>query len=264
MGKAGDIVKRFGHRGLSGIEGWVRKVPKHLVPSFTIPQYKSQADRDLVRWVGLVYYLAWELDTPYFSAMVEHNEYMSETGFFPWIEWPQPPGFDPRPFLIHQVDPYKTIEEWKLGLVDQEDFYYLPEIIDAYLLGNPMMSEFVASSLTAIDCLVYMLEPILGDRQESKKLSKPIRKRPTRSERVDKDLVRLKGLLRVHHDPRETFEKASVPLTASEIAKELDWVNEAGEPLQPKVSRYMAKIFGKYASVSTGWPSEAVYRMVAG
>jgi len=234
-------------RSLSGIEGWMRDIPKNLVPKFAVPQFASQTERDLVRWVGLVYYLAWEFDTPYLSAMVEYNASMKEVSFFPWIEWPQPAGFDPRPFLIHRTDPYETIEDWKEKFAEEEEFYYLPEIIDAYLLGYPIIGEFVACSLTAIDCLIYMLEPVHGDREAARSFTKPIRKKPSRSNRMDNEVMLLKGFLRVHHDPKETGEKAFEPLTAEQIAVAMNWVSKSGKPLQAKVSRRMTDVFGKDA-----------------
>ena len=57
----------------------------------------------------------------------------------------------------------------------------------------------------------------------------------------------LKGFLRIHHDPRESGERAFEPLTAEQIAEKMGWVSESGTPLQSKVSRRMTQVFGKDA-----------------
>ena len=167
-------------RSLVGIEEWIQAVPETLIPEFQIPIVPNQVDCNLVRWANLVYFLAWEIDTPYLGALVEYQALTFETGFFPWIEWPQPPDCDPRPWRIHQGDGVGRITSWESKFCDNDQ--WLPEIIDAFLQGDLMIREFLAASLTAIDCLVYMLEQVREKQSlQQNEFTNVIKKRPSGS-----------------------------------------------------------------------------------
>ena len=134
----------------------------------------------------------------------------------------------------------------------------LPEIIDAYLQGESMAAEFITASLAAVDALVFVLDQVRGQEStKPKEISSSVKKKSTRPRRVSADVMLLKAFLRHHHDPRETGEKALIPLTADQIAEAMQWLNEDGEPVQSRASRRMLDVFGpdamnKYKRVFLG------------
>jgi hypothetical protein len=237
--------KLLGH-ALSGIDDWMRAVPKELLPRFNVPcDGMYEPFRNLVTWANLVYYLAWEIDAPYLQAAVEHQARVEEVGFFPWSEWPQPAGCDPRPLLIHQGDNSGQFEKMLRRFGESEEFQWCPDIIDAYLVGEEISGEFIAASLSAIDILVFMLDQVRGDEAvKQNELTTPIRRKSTKRSRIANDIMLLKAFLRVYHDPNVNMKTAQEPLTAEQIAELMGWVNKAGEPVQSRASRRMSNIFG--------------------
>lgn len=144
-------------RWLKDIEEWVARVPRSIVPvAFDIPIVHNQAHRNIVRWVSLVYYLAWISDAPYLDAELEYQESANRSSFLPWSEWPQPPGCHPYMWLIHQGSSKGRISEWqnKFELRGES----LPDVMDAYLTG-----DLIACSLAAIDVLAFVLN---GEKRE--------------------------------------------------------------------------------------------------
>ena len=237
--------KLLGH-ALSGIDDWMRAVPKELLPRFNVPcDGMYEPFRNLVTWANLVYYLAWEIDAPYLQAAVEHQARIEEVGFFPWSEWPQPAGCDPRPLLIHQGDNSGQFEKMLRRFGESEEFQWCPDIIDAYLVGEEISGEFISASLCAIDILVFMLDQVRGDEAvKQNELTTPIKRKSTKRSDIAKDIMLLKAFLRHHHDPNKNDETAQEPLTAEQIAEAMQWVNKAGEPVQSRASRRMSDIFG--------------------
>jgi hypothetical protein len=232
----------LGH-ALSGIDDWLRAVPRALLPEFNVPCNSCyKPDGDLATWVSVVYYLAWEINAPYLQGAVEYQESIEEIVFYPWSEWPQPEGCDPRSLLIHQGNDSTQFEKFLERFGMSEEFRWCPDIIDAYLLNG----EFVAASLAAIDVLVFMLEQIRGkDTVVPQNASAPHRKnRQSRSRRVSNDLILLREMLAELHNPEIHGEKALIPLTAERIATALEWISKSGKPLQARVSRRMAELFG--------------------
>lgn len=231
---------------LSGIDDWMRTVPKELLPRFHVRcDSLSEQYRNLVTWANLVYYLAWEIDAPYLQAAVEHQARIEVVGFFPWSEWPQPAGCDPRPILIHQGDSSGQFETLIERFGESEEFQWCPDIIDAYLVGEEISGEFIAASLCAIDILVFMLDQVRGgEAVKQNELTTPIRRRSTKRSDIAKDIVLLKAFLRLHHDPNTNNKTAGIALTAEQIAEAMKWVNKAGEPVQSRASRRMSDIFG--------------------
>ena len=231
---------------LSGISDWMRAVPKELLPQFSLPCDRMyEPYRNLVTWANLVYYLAWEIDSPYLQAALEHQARVEEVGFFPWAEWPQPEGCDPRPLLIHQGDNAGQFEKMleRFGL--SEEFRWCPDIIDAYIVGEDMSGEFITASLAAIDILVFMLDRVRGDESaKQSEISTPIKRKSSKPRRISSDVILLKAFLRLHHDQKENGEKALIPLTAEQIAEAMQWFNDDGEPVQSRASRRMTDIFG--------------------
>jgi hypothetical protein len=243
-------------RCLNGIEDWIREIPDDLVPEFHIPRQDNAVNKNLVRWANLVYYVAWELDAPYLQGMVEFRAFAHEGTFLPWDEWPQPSGCDPRPWLIHQGNPSGRIDEW-LTTFSNEDLW-MPDIIDAYLLGESMVGEFIRDSLTAIDGLIYILSQVREDKQQpAEGFTKPLRKRLPKSLQIQADVTILKAFLALHHNPEHSDEEAFKPLTSNQIATKMNWFSATGAPQQTRVSRRMAVIFGadamkKYRSLLQG------------
>lgn len=231
-------------RNLSGIKGWMEKVPEELVPKFHIPKLENQVEENLVRWANLVYFLAWELDAPNLEATVEYQEIANGGSSFLWEECPQPSNCDPRPWLIHQADRTDQIQEW-MNKFSNEDLS-LPEIIDAYLLGESMIGEFISRSLTAIDGLIFILEHVKQRQSEpSAKFSKPIREKWPKSVEVSNEVEFLKKFLVEYHSKERLAGNIFCPLTANEIAIQMKWISKSGKPLQSKVNRRMAQIFGE-------------------
>jgi hypothetical protein len=248
-------------KSLVGIAGWVKKVPKEVLPDFKIPPYRSQTDRNLVLWTSIVYHLAWKIDSPYLSAIVEQVACAEFPSSFEWEDWPQPPGYDPRQLLIHECHPYETIENWKEEFYSQGNQYCLPEIIDAYLVGEPMIREFIAASLTAIDCLIYMMEQMLIDQKAPVSgFKKPRKSRTTKKEEIESEIHQMAGYIFRHwanewqkyykateNENDESLRekgKQPKPLTGDMIAVGMKWFGPgSGKPNQTKVSRLIKILF---------------------
>lgn len=121
-----------------------------------------------------------------------------------------------------------------------------------------MIGEFIAASLAAVDVLVFMLDQVRGQEFAKKaEILGSVKKKPSRPRRISADVMLLKAFLRHHHDPRETGDKAMIPLTTEQIAEAMQWLNEDGKPVQSRASRRMADVFGlnamdKYRSIFQG------------
>lgn len=254
---------------LSGIEDWLRGVPKGLLPQFNVTWHSQTPGKDLAIWTNLVYYLAWEIDAPYLQATVEYQTLLQETGSVPWSEGSWPQHCDPRPALIHQGSSSGQVTEL-LEVFSNIDGRWCPDILGAYLSGDSYSCDFIGASLAAVDILVFMFEQVRGQEPASQsQLSSPVKKKSNKPSRVSIDVMLLKGFLRVHHDPRETGEKARTPLTAEQIAEAMQWTNESGKPIQSKASRRMAEIFGanamdKYRSMFEGSNPKSGFRKLLG
>ena len=167
---------------LLGIDDWLQAVPKELLPRFHVSyECINEPYRNLTTWANLVYYLAWEIDAPYLQAAVEHQARIEVVRFFPWSEWPQPAGCDPRPILIHQGDSSGQFETLIERFGESEEFQWCPDIIDAYLVGEEISGEFIVASLCAIDILIFMLDQVRGDATaKQSEISTPMkRNRPS-------------------------------------------------------------------------------------
>ena len=247
---------RVFEKSLEGLDRWIRAIPKNLLPEFHLPVDQSTKYRNITKWACIVYYLAWELDLAYLRGMVEIRPTVADSAFEPWADWPQPDGNDPRPLLIHQGDSAGDLQP----LIEKfaADGKHLPEIIDAYLQGESLGAEFITTSLSAVDVLVFMLDQIRGQESaRQNELACSIKRKPKRGGRVTTDVTLLKAFLRIHHDPRETGKKALDPLTTEQIAIAMEWFAKSGKPLQSKASRRMTEIFGsnameKYRSIFQG------------
>lgn len=230
-------------RSLDGIEDWIEAIPKSLVPNFQIPKLNNQVEENLVRWANLVYFLAWKVKSPYLQAMVEYKASINGGGSFPWEECPQPSGCDPRPLLIHQEGSSNQMHELKAKFSGED--LIIPDIIDAYLIGENMIMEFIACSITAIDCLTLMLEQKVIEVASDMDLEIKDRKKRSKSSKVENEIEMLKNFLIGYHKSEQIKGNIFCPLTAEEIAFKMEWVSENERPLQPKVSRRMRSIFGE-------------------
>jgi len=230
-------------RSLDGIEDWIEAIPKSLVPTFQIPKLNNQVEENLVRWANLVYFLAWKIKSPYLQAMVEYKVSINGGGSFPWEECPQPSGCDPRPLLIHQGDTSNQMQELKAKFSDED--LNIPDIIDAYLIGESMIMEFIACSITAIDCLTLMLEQKVLEVASDIDLEIKDRKKRSKSSRVENEIEMLKNFLIGYHKSERIKGNEYCPLTAEEIAHKMEWFSDNEKPLQSKVSRRMRTIFGE-------------------
>lgn len=233
-------------RSLTDLDRWIKNIPKGLLPEFQIALGQHSRYRDMAKWACLVYYIAWEFDLPYLQGRVEFQPLVADGTFDLWSSLPQPDGCDPRPLLIHQGDTAGELRPLIAKFFD--DGQYLPEIIDAYLPGNEgesMSADFISASLAAVDVLVYMIDQVRGEEPaKQNEVSSSIKKRSSKTRRVSSDTKLLKGFLRIHHDPRETGEKASIPLNYEQIAEGMEWFSNSNKPLQSRVSRRMTEIFG--------------------
>lgn len=224
---------------LSGIEDWIRRVPKGLLPEFDW-KFRVNTKDQLSAWTDLVYYLAWEVDAPYLQATVEYQSRIHDVSSFEWSSNPWPETCDPRPLLIRQGNSSNRFTEF---LETFSDKLWCPDVIGAYLRGEPFCGDLIGASLAAVDVLVFMLEQNRG-QEAAKQNERPARRRPTQESRVTLEVKLLKGFLRMHHDPRETGDVALIPLTAKQIAEHMQWCNPDGEPVQSRASRRMEGIFG--------------------
>lgn len=240
-------------RLLHDLEAWMDKIPGGFVPAFDIPSDRNQANRNLMRWVSLVYYLAWTSEASYLNVELEYQKEVDEVGFFPWYECPQPPGCRPLEWLTHQSRGAGAIP----GAIQRFQEYgeRLPDVVDAYLCG-----ELIASSLAAIDILVYVLH---GERRTEKKADESyvekLKAKPPKDSKVDLEVSSLRHfLLGFHSDANiKMFDRTVAKkdgggpgdnphdaLTAERIAQLLGWITPKGKFDTSKISRRMEMLFG--------------------
>jgi hypothetical protein len=232
------------------------KIPGGFVPAFDIPADRNQTHRNTLRWVSLVYYLAWASEAVYLDAELEYQASVDRIGFFPWEECPQPPGCLPFQWLIHQGVSSGRVPKWKQKFEDYGE--RIPDVIDAYLTD-----ELIKSSLMAIDILVFVLN---GERRLEAVEKEVDDKRPKadrpRTRKVEREVKLLQNFLAGWHNPNrpepaegkgdEDWDPLK-PLTAFQIAEKLNWITPRGRLDQSKVSRRMEVVYGpdpmaKYAA----------------
>lgn len=226
---------------LSGVDDWIRDVPKGLLPILNFQCRKSSRDVMAV-WANLVYCLAWECDPPYLQATVEYQSRVHEVSSHEWYFGSWPENCDPRPILIQQGDPRGRFGNLLESFTDEQ---WCPDIIGAYLRGEPFCGDLIGASLAAVDVLVFMLEQIRGqETEESKKLTTSAKmKLQSRSRRISNEIILLRELLEERHNFEIHGQKARIPLTAEQIAIAMEWYSESGKPLQARVSRRMAEYY---------------------
>jgi len=227
-------------RLLYDLEEWMYDIPKGFVPTFDIPSDSYQTNRNIIRWVGMVYYLAWATDAPYLDLEIEYLESIDRVGFFPWNEWPQPPRCKPLEWLTHRSSAVRSVAKAIRSFEDRGERF--PDMIDAYLTG-----EFIASSLAAIDILIYVLdrerkERSGGNEAYVESLSEKREYKKTKRER--KELERM--LLQFHSrwENTETKTNPEEPLTQLQIAEEMEWITGSKKPDTSRVHNRMKAIFG--------------------
>ena len=230
-------------RLLDGIEEWTDKIPGGFIPSFEIPHGRNQSHRNILRWISIVYYLAWASDAVYLDAELEYQTSVDRIGFFPWTECPQPTGCLPLHWLIHQGVSTGRLPMWKKRFEDYRE--RIPDVIDAYLTG-----ELVMSSLAAIDILVFVLN---GERRQEaldrEDYGRKLKTEQSKTKKVTREVQMLKSFLAGWHTPARTKlldepEDPFKPLTAFEIAEKLGWITPEGNFAQSKVSHRMRAIYG--------------------
>jgi hypothetical protein len=223
-------------RKLYKLDEWMSDVPKGLLPDLWIPTIGDDAIYRLLRWMSLLYYLAWRYDEIYWGAEIEYQETLGNSPFNRWPDCPQPQSCDPRPWLIHQEDDGGRITGWRVrfnlaGL-------RFPDVISAYLVRDVLFS-----SIAAIDTLIYRAADELTDqnqplatREEKKRKHESTNKtRYSRSEKEAADLIMLTTALRMHHLDRGNGP-VHEPITQIALAKLLKWS-------QSQVSRRMEQLF---------------------
>ena len=227
-------------RSLDGIEYWMDKTPGGVIPSFDIPATSSQTDRNLIRWVSTVYYLAWTSDAPYLEMEVEYEQDIDRIGFFPWGECPQPPQCRPLEWLTHRPAASADLRSIQQKFANRGERF--PDVVDAYLTG-----ELITSSLAAIDILAYVMhgqrkEAAINEEESAKALVKKKRGKSKNAE----DGANLRRCLLVFHNPWENVDESAnpeEPLVWHEIADKLGW-RGAPSTVQSRVSRAMKEILG--------------------
>ena len=198
---------------LHGLDGWLKRLPKGLLPKIEIPKLDSQADINLARWASLVYFLAWECDAVYLDAELEFRENAKSGTFLPWKECPQPPLCDPRDLLIRRTDSNEAIKTWTKKFEAEEK--KLPEVIDTWL-----PKDLFFSSICAIDVLLFNLVDQREQASLTRQASKD-RKSKRSGNKFETDKFYLTSLLQGHHRPEN--ENADKPLKQPEIAELLGW-----------------------------------------
>lgn len=243
------VIFQFGQL-LTDIERWMDAIPGGFTPAFDIPKCQNQIHENLIRWVSLVYYLAWSSDVPYLFAELEFLESLEAITFSPWAECPQPTGCQPLDWLIHRSSAAGVIPKWKRKFEDRQT--RIPDLIDAYLSG-----DLVAASMAAIDLLVYVLP---GKRRRRSPLTEPYVERLAAKipgqKKTKRDLEDLKQRLLIYHNPWTNTDKDSnpeEPLYAHEIAVLAGWAPSGnGQKGSSKVSRMMSILFGPGGMKSYG------------
>lgn len=232
-------------RLLDGVGAWLEQVPEEILPRIRVPVLPSQTNRNLLQWVSAVYGIAWELDEVYLQAELEYLKSVQTLPFLPWIECPQPNGCDPRPWMIHQGDSSGRIPQWQEAFT--REGLTFPDLLSAYLL-----EDLVASSLAAIDLLVYRMPQELAEAESETEGKNPSKSKI--SQHQGKNAVTDRATLLAHlffyHSSPEGQKGG--PLKQMELAEQLGW-------LQPRVSRRMKLIFrggmkGYVAAFANGIP----------
>lgn len=227
-------------RLLDGIENWMDTVPSGVLPGFEIPKVGSQVDRNLIRWVSIVYYLAWSSDKPYLDLEIEFEQEIGVLPFLPWGECPQPPC-RPLEWLTHRSSASAALLKIKTQFEQRGERF--PDVVHAYLTG-----EFIASSMAAIDILIYVLH---GERKSKSRKQpdyvKKLKRTKQGKSKTDKEVERLSAILIWYHSPdlnRDCNATPKEPLTQLQIAEKMEWTAKKQSTLTSRASRRMEKIFG--------------------
>lgn len=231
-------------RLLHDLDAWMDQIPGGFVPAFGNLPVRNQADRNIIRWASLVYYLAAATDATYLDLEVEYLESIDRIGFFPWFECPQPPRCSPLEWLTHRSSTEGVIPKVKHRFQERKERF--PDVIDAYLLG-----EFIEKSIAAIDILAYVFDR--EKREKPAKFEAPSDssnespKLRGRYEKSEKEKKQLEATLLRHHSPWENSDLESdveSPLTQEQIADEMDWITAGKKPDITRVHHRMKAIFG--------------------
>ena len=226
---------------LDGIEEWMDRTPGGTLPSFDIPSVETQADRNLLRWVSIVYYIAERADAPYLDYDVEFQMDIRDLYFATWHHCPQPPKCRPLDWLICRSSARDQIPKMKEQFAKRKEQF--PDLIDAFL-----PADFITSSMAAIDQLTAVLHR--QEKQQGKAMTKqdylPRLRKGEKAKKIRQQVERLRAILSHFHNPQENTDmdvNPEMPLTSDQIAEKLLLKGDARK-VQSEVSRLMKRIFG--------------------
>jgi hypothetical protein len=220
------------------LDDWLMKVPDQAFGGWRSRLVTSHAKSNLLRWLSLLYYLAWKYKEESLWVNLGYSDSIRTRDYDVWNWSPYRSLCDPWPFVTLARPDHKKLPLWQPG----GDFggQKAPELIEAWLEG-----DVLELSMNAVVLLKYygIDPPVPQGPSVSPQSQRPRLKMP-RLQRLGKKLKELaktllEALVIYHHHTRggEIIKK---PRTQRELCEMLRWQYPRD---QGKLSRVMREIF---------------------
>lgn len=232
---------------LEGVCDWLKTIRKSRhICWIDVPGVGHPRDLELVHWTSLVYHYGAVKNTHHLMVNFEFQSNSNYFSVLPWVECPILEK-ESTEWLTYQCDFEKKTRQIIASYAQRR--ISAPDVIGMYL-----EQDLVASSLSAIDLILYRLPTERSRKKASQKVSKEwslneLRKNsPKTLAGALAVVITLQGLHGMGKEGDPEYELPNEqPLywSQKQIAILLGWTDaETGSPLAEKVSRRFRIIFG--------------------
>ena len=223
---------------VSGVKHWLDAVPREardILPIFGHPEIKSKNLVNLIRWICVLYHLAFKYQDDHLQAELSYSdaEINGELTWGWWGECPAKSECDPMPLITLVPSNNGEREVWQPGGGTADDEY--PDYLEASL-----ETDLLEASLDAVTLIKYYgVEPkMLSIGPEPVPPRKKGRKGP--DEETLKEAGKLWGKVIDHHFPEgKNGPKNRKHLKQTEMAVLMGWPKTD----QYKVHRHLKRLF---------------------
>ena len=230
---------------LRGLSHWLTlAVEEKKLPRFDRVTLKGNPEANIIRWLGVLYFLAWKYQDPNLWAELEYSDSDVDLPqyFRLWDECGAAEQCDPRPFITSTVLQDRQLALW--SPIHKPSGPKWPELVTAYLT-----TDVLQASMTAAMILKYYSVRPLPRRetkdQDGKRRGKPS-ERPELGEWTDADLLIIEVL--AHHyccfKDKITTEYINTVQIAQKCSEKRRADDKHAKLMSPgTVSKRMPKIF---------------------
>lgn len=228
---------------------WLEYVPENVLPKFRKPKTKSRESHNIIRWMSLLYYLAWKHQDVLLDADLLCSDSDVDVECYPWSSSSAFPDCDPVSLITLAPQGDKGLASWQPGEGSGDCRH--PEFFEAYLHSDVLQASIAAVTLLkyyGIDPCEHESEAGAGVdvKQLLAKMSRKKRWEARRNRPSDIPMGLLGVLVSHHHKPDGTIKKEA--LGSEEIEKMMNLPQE-------QISRLMKQIFPRTRlSTKTGKP----------